>query len=171
MNYQINLVKVLTIFLWGNYNRNNTSSHMYFNYSLNTGIFPGNLNIAEVIPIYKKGSLNNISNYRSISLLPSISKILEKLVFKQLITYLNENKLLFDSEYGFRAGHSTELVSIELIDIITQDLERGKIPITIFLDLSKAFDTLHYVILRQIINYYGIQSVDFKILKTICFLW
>ena len=99
---------------------------MYFNSSLNTGIFPGNLNIAELIPIHKKGSLNNISNYRSISLLPSISKILEKLVFKQLSTYLNKNKLLFDSEYGFRAGHSTELVSIELIDIITQDLERGK---------------------------------------------
>ena len=117
-----------------------------FNQSLNTGIFPEKLKIAKVIPIHKKGSLNDISNYRPISLLPSISKILAKLVFKQLSTYLNERKLLYASQYGFRAGHSTELASIELIDRITQDLDKGKIPISIFLDLSKAFDTLDHVI-------------------------
>ena len=76
-----------------------------FNQSLNTGIFPEKLKIAKVIPIHKKGSLNDISNYRSISLLPSISKILEKLIFKQWSTYFNEHKLLYDSQYGFRAGH------------------------------------------------------------------
>ena len=65
-----------------------------FNQSLNTGIFPKKLKIAKVIPIRKKGSLNDISNYRPISPLPSISKILEKMIFKQLGTYLNEYKLL-----------------------------------------------------------------------------
>ena len=84
--------------------------------SLNTGIFPEKIKTAKVIPIYKKGSLNDISSYRPISLLPSISKILEKIIFKQLSTYLNKDKLLYDSQYGFRAGHSTELASIELID-------------------------------------------------------
>ena len=63
-----------------------------FNQSLNTGIFPGKLKIAKVIHIHKKWSLNDISNYRPISVLPSISKILEKLIFKQLSTYLNEHK-------------------------------------------------------------------------------
>ena len=87
------------------------------------------------LPIHKKGSLNDISNYRPISLFSSISKILKKQTFKQFSTYLNEHKLLYDSQYGFRAGHSTELASIELFDRITQDLDKGKLPIFIFLDL------------------------------------
>ena len=130
-----------------------------FNQSLNTGILPEKLKIA------KKGSLSDISNYRPISLLPSISEILEKLIFKQLSTYLNEHKLLYDSQYGFRVGHSTELASIELIDRITQDLDKGKIPISIFLDLSKAFDTLDHVILLYKLNYYGIKSVEIKLFQ------
>ena len=136
-----------------------------FNQSLNTGIFPEKLKIAKVIPFHKKGSLHDISNYRPISLLPSIYKILEKIIFKQLSTYLNEHKLLYDSQYGFRAGHSTELASIELIDRITQDLDKGKIPISIFLDLSKAFDTLDHVILLQKLNYYGIKLVELNLFK------
>ena len=63
------------------------------------------------------------------------------------------------------AGHSTELASIELIDRITQDLDKGKIPIFIFLDLSKTFDTLDHVILLQKLNYYGIKSVELKLFK------
>ena len=127
-----------------------------FNQSLNTGIFPEKLKIAKVIPIHKKGSLNDISNYRPISLLPLISKILDKLIFKQLSTYSNKHKLLYDSQYGFRAGHSTELASIELIDRITEDLDKGKIPISIFLD---------HVILLQKLNYHGIKSVELKLFK------
>ena len=136
-----------------------------FNQSLNTGIFREKLKIVKVIPIHRKGSLNDISNYRPISLLPSKSKILEKLIFKQLSTYLNEHKLLYASQYGFRAGHSTELASIELIDRITQDLDKGKVPISIFLDLSKTFDTLDHVILLQKLNYYGIKSVELKLFQ------
>ena len=77
-----------------------------FNQSLNTGIFTEKLKIAKVMPIHKKGSLNDISNHRPISLFFFISKILEKLIFKQLNIYLNEHKLLYDSQYGFRAGLS-----------------------------------------------------------------
>ena len=128
---------------------------MYF-YSVSK--YQKKLKIAKVIPIHKKGSLNDISNYRPISLLPSISKILEKLIFKQLSTYLNEHKLLYDSQYGFRAGHSNELASIELIDRITQDLDKGKIPISIFLDLTKAFDTHDHVIFTS-----EIQSLWYKV--------
>ena len=109
--------------------------------------------------------MNDISNYRSISLLPPIFKIFEKIIFKQVSTYLNEQKLLYDSQYGFRDGHSTELASIELIDRITLDLDKGKILISIFLDLSKAFDTLDHVILLQKLNYCGIKSVELNLFK------
>ena len=135
---------------------------------MNTAIFPEKLKVAKIIPIHKNGSLNNISNYRPISLLPSISKILKKkTIFKQLSTYLNKLQLLCNSQYGFRAGHSTESASIELIDRITRYLDIGKILISICLDLSKAFDTLDHVILLQKLNYYGINSVELNFLKTI----
>ena len=80
-------------------------------------------------------------------------------------TYLNEHKLLYDSQYGFRTGHSTELASIKLIDRITQDLDKGKIPISISLDFLKAFNILDHVILLQKLNYYGIKSVELKLFK------
>ena len=91
-----------------------------FNQSLHNGTFPDKLQIAKVNPIYKKKSLNDISNYRPISLLPSISKILEKLIFIQLSTHLNEHKLLHDSQYGFRKGHSTKLVLTESHKTLTK---------------------------------------------------
>ena len=81
------------------------------------------------------------------------------------LVYLNEHKLLYDSQYGFRAVHPTELASIELIDRITQDLDKGKLPISIFSDLSKAFDTLDNVILLQKLNYYDIKSVELKLFQ------
>ena len=68
---------------------------------------------------------------------------------KQLGTYLTQHKPLYDSQYGFRAGHSTELASIGVIDRITHDLDKSKIPISIFSDLSKAFDTLDHIILLK----------------------
>ena len=71
--------------------------------------------------------------------------------------------IFYDSQYGFMAGHSTELALIELIDRITQDIYKGKIPISIFLDLSKAFDTLDHVILLHKLNYYGIKSVELNL--------
>ena len=75
-------------------------------------------------------------------------------------TYLNEHKLLYDSQYGFRTGHSTELASIELIDRITQDIDKGNILISIFLDLSKAFDTLDRVVLLQKLSWYKVSRVE-----------
>ena len=86
-------------------------------------------------------------NYRPISILPSISKVFERILFNQIHTYFHVNNLYFCSQYGFRKEHSTELAVLELIDRITQHLEKGTIPINVYLDLSKAFDTLDHNIL------------------------
>ena len=75
------------------------------------------------------------------------------------------NIQFYDGQYGFRVGHSTELALIELIDRMTQDLDKGKIPISIFLDLLKALGTLDHVILLQKLSYYGIKSVELKLFK------
>ena len=130
------------------------------NQSLMTGIFPNKLKIAKVIPLFKKDSPYIFDNYRPISLLPSISKVFEKVVYKQLYSYFQSQKLLYKSQYGFREDHSTELASLELCDRIFKYLDEGKLPITIFLDLSKAFDTLDHDILLHKLKYYGIKNKE-----------
>ena len=127
------------------------------NQSLYTGIFPKQLKIAKVIPLFKKGEETSIENYRPISLLSSISKVFEILVFNQLYQYLDVNNLLFDSQYGFRKQYSTELAALELIDRVHKSLDDGQIPVSIFLDLSNAFDTLDHTILLSKLKHYGIK--------------
>ena len=131
---------------------------LIINQSLFSGIFPDKLKIAKIIPLYKKGDSHVLDNYRPISLLPALSKVFERVVFKQLYAYFTSKKLLYKSQYGFREDHSTELATLEFIDKISQDLDNGKIPIALFLDLSKAFDTLNHEILLTKLDYYGIKK-------------
>ena len=114
------------------------------NQMIHTGTYPQQLKIAKVTPIFKANDKEQFSNYRPISLLPSISKIFESVIYQQLMTYLLENILLSSQQYGFRANHSTELAALNLIDRLTYDLDNGKIPTNIYIDLSKAFDTLQH---------------------------
>ena len=82
------------------------------NQVFNTGIFPERLKLAKVIPVFKKGESKLINNYRPISLLPVISKVLEKIIANQLSKYFEDNKLFNDNQYGFRTGLSTEYATI-----------------------------------------------------------
>ena len=82
------------------------------NQMLKLGIFPDSLKISKVVPLYKKDDDTNVSNYRPISLLPSISKIFEKVLLKQLTTYLDNNNLIHNHQYGFRKRHSTEYAAL-----------------------------------------------------------
>ena len=115
-----------------------------FNLSLSTGRFPNSLKLAKVIPVYKKDDSSLISNYRPISLLPSISKVLEKLVYKRLFKFLINNNLLNPNQFGFRKGYSTDYALLQLYDKITESLSNREHIIGVFMDLSKAFDTLDH---------------------------
>ena len=103
-------------------------------------------------------------NYRPISLLPTISKVLERIIYDQLSCYLKENKLLFDHQYGFRSKHSTEFAALELIDRIITNMDNDETPINIYLDLSKAFDTIDHSILIAKLKYYGITGSNLRLL-------
>jgi len=120
---------------------------LIFNQSIASGIFPNSLKIAKVIPLYKKGDATNFENYRPIFILPSMSKILEKVMCKQISNYFSDLKLFYQSQYGFRSLHSTEFAALELVERVISELDNNKIPLNIFLDLSKAFDTLDHEIL------------------------
>ena len=128
------------------------------NQMIHTGTYPQQLKIAKVTPIFKANDKEQFSNYRPISLLPSISKIFESVIYQQLMKYLLENKLLSSQQYGFRANHSTELAALNLIDRLTYDLDNGKIPTNIYIDRSKAFDTLQHETLLNKLAYYGVRG-------------
>ena len=122
---------------------------------MSSGIFPDKLKIAKVIPIFKKGDDTDVNNYRPISLLPAISKIIEKGIYNQTYNYFDQNKIFFAHQYGFRKQHSTELAVLELVDRTIYNLDNDETPINIFLDLSKAFDTLNHIILLNKLHHYG----------------
>ena len=139
---------------------------LIINQSLSTGIFPDELKIAKIKPIFKKDNPHRTDNYRPISLLPAISKVFEKVVYRQVYDCLTTNNLLYKSQYGFRTLHSTELAALELTDKIYSQLDQRKIPLAIFLDLSKAFDTIDHSILLNKLRHYGIQGIPLQWFKS-----
>ena len=139
---------------------------LIINQSLVTGIFPNKLKLAKVQPLFKKGDTTLLDNYRPISILPSLSKVFEKVVYKQLYDYFVSNHLFYTSQHGFKTLHSTETAALEFIDKIFKFLDSGKLPLSIYLDLSKAFDTLNHDILFHKLNYYGIGGTPLKWFKS-----
>ena len=118
-----------------------------FSLSLSQGVVPQQLKIAKVIPIFKTGSKDSMDNYRPISLLPTFSKILEKIMYNRLSTYLENNNLLSPQQFGFRKAHSTVHPLSLFINQISDALNKKNHAIAIFCDLKKAFDTVNHSIL------------------------
>ena len=113
-----------------------------FNLSFTTGTFPTLLKTAKVIPIHKKDSKSNFTNYRPISLLSNLDKILEKLMHSRLSTFLNIKDIIYPLQFGFRQNYSTSYALIHLTETIEQVLDQCKYRCGICVDLQKAFDTV-----------------------------
>ena len=132
------------------------------NISFSTGTFPSTLKTLNVIPIYKKDDHTVCNNYRPISLLSNISKIIEKLVHKRLTTFLNKNSILYEKQFGFRNNHSTSHALLEITEKIKQACDAGQFARGVFLDLQKVFDTVNHTILLKKLTHYGIRDVANK---------
>ncbi len=109
-----------------------------------TGVFPESWKHALVIPLFKYGDPDVVSNYRPISILPIVSKILEKSVAKQLSNYLENNNLLTISQHGFRPKLSTETTLTTITDKLYENMDNKKISVLTLCDLSKAFDSINH---------------------------
>ena len=136
------------------------------NQILMSGVFPNLLKTSKVIPLYKKDDNTKMSNYRPIVLLPSISKIFEKVILPQLRKYLDENNLICEKQYGFRKNHSTEYAALHIVDFLNYQLDANKTPVSVHLDLSKAFDSLSHKILLDKIKHLGITGLAYKLLQS-----
>ena len=128
------------------------------NLSLSSGQVPSNMKVAKVIPIFKKGNNLLVSNYRPISLLTSLSKVLEKIVYKRTVDFLNKHDILSNEQFGFREKHSTSHALLSVIDKIARSIDSSRHTVGIFLDLSKAFDTINHNILLYKLSHYGIRG-------------
>ena len=104
-------------------------------------------------------------NYRPISLLPSLSKIFERVIFDQLLAYFTNNNLLCVNQFGFRPEHSTELAALKLVNSLIAQMDSNNVPVNIYIDLSKTFDTLNHSILLSKLEYYGITGRSNDLLK------
>ena len=112
-----------------------------------SGVFPETFTKCKIIPLYKKGDSTLPSNYRPISLSPTISKIFERIIYSQLYQYFNDSEFLAEQQNGFRAQHSTKYAAIKLFDHISIAMDSGNTPAAVYIDLSKAFDTLSFDII------------------------
>lgn len=135
------------------------------NLSIATGVFPELFKIALIKPVYKAGEKHSVNNYRPISILPALSKILERLINKRLIMFLETNNLLSPSQFGFRTGKSANDAVHELVNSIVGSLDDRMKCLTVFLDLAKAFDTVSIPNLLKKLDRLGVRGTPLKLLE------
>ena len=122
-----------------------------FNLSLENGIFPEKMKIAKVIPLFKNGDPENITNHHPISVLPC---------YNRLYKYLCEEKLLYSKQFGFQKGHSTDHAIVHLVDQIYESFENDSYILGVFIYLFKAFDTIDHSILLKKLEMYGVSTTN-----------
>ena len=137
-----------------------------FNASISKGVYPDLLKIARVTPIYKKGVKSDPSNYRPISVLSIVNKLFEKILHNRLYKYLTKFNILYEYQFGFREGHSTTQALVEITDRIKFAIDKNELTCGIFIDLTKAFDTVDHSILLHKMHKYGIRGNIYNLFKS-----
>lgn len=138
-----------------------------FNNVILTAQYPNILKISKIVPIPKAVNAHKVDMYRPIALLPIMDKIFEKLIHQQFTTYLENNNLLYDCQFGFRKGSGTEDAVINVVNFICRGLDEGYNAVGgVFYDLSKAFDLVDHDIMLEKLQFYGVRGVELNLFKS-----
>ena len=132
------------------------------NLTISTCMIPSEWKAAKVTPIYKSGDKSDPSNYRPISVLPLISKVMERAIQSQLVAFLTRSNSLSMHQSGFRKKHSTETATVHFVDYILEHMDKQMITGSIFIDLKKAFDLVDHLCLLHKLEHYGIRGKSLK---------
>ena len=127
--------------------------------SLLTGSVPDSMKIAKITPLFKSGDTDKLNNYRPISVLPVFSKLLERIMYNRVYSHLINHQLLYERQFGFQQNCSTEHAILQLTKEIYESFDENKFTLGVFIDLSKAFDTVNHKILLKKLTYFGIKGV------------
>ena len=131
---------------------------MIFHSSFNEGIFPEQLKVAKVSPIFKVGNIEEVGNYRPISILPIFSKVLERIMYNRTYQYFKEIDMFFPKQFGFQVNNSTHHAILKLTDDFLTSFEKDQFALGVFIDLSKVFDTVNHSILLHKLELCGIKG-------------
>jgi len=129
------------------------------NISFESGEFPDIFKLAKIIPVFKSGSRVDVNNYRPISLLSNISKIIEKLMHSRLYKFLQQSKCFYQNQFGFRLKRSTSDALVCILDSLQSKMDKGEFSCGVFIDIKKAFDTVDHKILLSKLEHYGIRGI------------
>ena len=137
------------------------------NLSIDQGVFPKELKLANVLTLYKTDDPFLFNNYRPVSVLSILSKVFERIMYSRMLEYLETYKILINNQFGFRKYHSSYMALMVLMNELITSLENGESVIGVFLDFSKAFDTVDHRILLNKLEHYGIRAMPFHGFKAI----
>lgn len=137
-----------------------------FNRCFLQGNFPNAFKRSKVIPVFKKGTVSDVENYRPISIVPIFGKILEAIINTRLTSYIQRNSILNHSQFGFRTGRTTVQAIHEVVNRVVMELEGGNMVSITLCDLSKAFDCVNHQILTEKLSFYGIRGLPLLLLKS-----
>lgn len=137
-----------------------------FNEMISTGNFPECLKVAKVIPIFKSGDPRELNNYRPISCLSVLDKILEKMLACRIMNYASHFGLIFSHQYGFRKGSGTLSATCDLVEGIYESLDAKRMVGAVFIDLKKAFDTINHELLLEKLELFGIRGTTLTLLES-----
>ncbi|CAL4245942.1 unnamed protein product, partial [Meganyctiphanes norvegica] len=130
-----------------------------FNLCCNQGVFPAELKLGCITPIYKKGDKFNVSNYRPVCSLSPFSKIFERITYNRMLEFITKYNIFAETQYGFRKGKSTETALLDFTDYIHEGLTNKHNVGSVFMDLSKAFDVIDHSIIETKLEHYGFRGI------------